>query len=279
MNRSTSRTVVVQGGTDGIGREVARALEARGDRVVVLGRDPARGAEFTHFLPADLSLVAENQRVVEEIEERFDTVDALVLCARHYRTTRLTTRDGFEHNFALFYLSRFLLSHGLLPALERAPTPVILNVAGPGAPLDLVHWDDLQLAHGYEGQAAMFQGGVLNDLLGVDFAGRGHRTRYALFHPGTTATGFSGEYDRDTLAFLERMKRQAKPADLVAGWLLALLDTPPAEPLSAFVERRRIGVHGGAFDAAAAARLRALTDRLLSPFRDPAGTEPPASAP
>ncbi|TDC20570.1 SDR family NAD(P)-dependent oxidoreductase [Streptomyces sp. 8K308] len=279
MNQSSRKTVVIQGGTDGIGRELARALEARGDRAVVLGRDPARGAEFAHFIPAELSLVAENQRVVEELTARFDTVDALVLCARHYRTSRLVTKDGFEENFGLFYLSRLLLSHGLLPALERAPTPVILNVAGPGAPLDLVNWDDLQLAHGYEGQAAMFQAGVLNDLHGVDFAARGHRTRYALLHPGTTATGFSGDYDEATRAFVERMKRIAKPAELVAGWLLDLLDDPPAEPLSAFVEQRRIGVDGTSFDPAAAARLRDLTDRLLSPFRDPAGTEPQASAP
>ncbi|GAB2906613.1 SDR family NAD(P)-dependent oxidoreductase [Streptomyces mayteni] len=283
MNRSsqeTRRTVIVQGGTDGIGRELARALVARGDRVVVLGRDPARGAEFEHFVPADLSLVAENRRVVAELTARFPTVDALVLCARHFRSFRRETADGFEDTFALFYLSRFLLSHGLLATLERSPAaaPAILNVAGPGAPMNLVNWDDLQFAGGYDGQAALFQGGKLNDLLGVDLAAGGHRTRQVLYHPGTTATGFSGEYDAATRAHIETMRRAAKPAAPVARQLLTLLDAPPAEPLSAFVEQRRIGVDGSLFDPAAAARLRARTDELLSPFRDPTGEEPSVSA-
>ncbi|TDC76845.1 SDR family NAD(P)-dependent oxidoreductase [Streptomyces hainanensis] len=283
MNRSSQksgRTVIVQGGTDGIGRELARALVARGDRAVVLGRDRARGAEFEHFVPADLSLVAENRRVVAEVTARFPTVDALVLCARHFRSFRRETADGFEDTFALFYLSRFLLAHGLLAALERSPAaaPAIINVAGPGAPLSLVNWDDLQFVRGYEGQAALFQGGKLNDLLGVDLAARGHRTRQVLYHPGTTATGFSGEYDAATEAHIAAMKRAAKPAAPVARHLLALLDAPPAEPLSAFVEERRIGVGGSPFDPTAAARLRTHTDGLLSPFRDPADEEPSGSA-
>jgi uncharacterized oxidoreductase len=36
------RTVLVTGATRGIGEEVACQLRARGDRVVVTGRDPAR---------------------------------------------------------------------------------------------------------------------------------------------------------------------------------------------------------------------------------------------
>lgn len=38
----TTRTVVVVGGTSGIGLELARTLVARGDRVVLTGRDPER---------------------------------------------------------------------------------------------------------------------------------------------------------------------------------------------------------------------------------------------
>ncbi|UQS22975.1 hypothetical protein L1857_09165 [Amycolatopsis thermalba] len=50
------------------------------------------------------------------------------------------------------------------------------------------------------------------------------------------------------------------------GWAApaaaGVLDSPPAEPLSAFAEGRRIAVHGPEFDARAASRLRAETLRL-----------------
>jgi NAD(P)-dependent dehydrogenase (short-subunit alcohol dehydrogenase family) len=41
----SERTVVVIGGTSGIGLEIARAVVARGDRVVLTGRDPDRARE------------------------------------------------------------------------------------------------------------------------------------------------------------------------------------------------------------------------------------------
>ncbi|MEV7908333.1 SDR family NAD(P)-dependent oxidoreductase, partial [Streptomyces anulatus] len=167
------KTVVISGGTDGIGREIARTRLSRGDNVVVIGRNAEKGKALTEaagesgagarvfFVAADLSLVRENRRVVEEIAERFPVVDALVLCARHYRARRRETAEGFEDNFALFYLSRFLLGHGLAGSLERAERPVIMNVAGPGADLSMVHWDDLQLRRGYDGGTALTQGGKL----------------------------------------------------------------------------------------------------------------------
>lgn len=41
----TDRTVLVVGGTQGIGLELAKDIVARGDRVVITGRDPARAAD------------------------------------------------------------------------------------------------------------------------------------------------------------------------------------------------------------------------------------------
>ena len=40
----TGRAALVTGGTDGIGKDVARGLARRGVRVLVVGRDPDRGA-------------------------------------------------------------------------------------------------------------------------------------------------------------------------------------------------------------------------------------------
>jgi NAD(P)-dependent dehydrogenase (short-subunit alcohol dehydrogenase family) len=267
-----TRTYVVSGGTDGIGAAVARALVSRGDHAVVLGTNRAKARRLAaslrsaagrlSFVEGDLSSVAVARGLACRLVEEHPRIDGLVLCARYFQTRRIVTAEGFEHNFALFYLSRLLLGRGLLPALEAAPRPVIVNVAGPGHPTPL-DWDDLQSARSYDGVAAMFLTGRLNDLLGVRFAELGLRTRYVLFHPGTTSTGFVGEYDPEVAAFIERQKASAKPASVVADSLVDVLDSPPAPPLSALGPGGAVDVSGSLFSRSDAARLAALTDALL----------------
>jgi hypothetical protein len=200
----------------------------------------------------------------------YPVIDALVLCARFYRSWREETPDGIESTLAHFYVSRFLFSHGLRESLGRTDNPVIVNVAGPGASLSIVQWDDLQFSQSYSGISALGQGGKLNDLLGVSFAEQypHGRTRYILIHPGVTATSQAGEYDSATLAVVENMRRYGKPVAVAADPIIELIDTPPADPLSAFVEGHRIGVAGNGFDPAAARKLDQLTRALLAGHRN-----------
>ncbi|MFF0452866.1 SDR family NAD(P)-dependent oxidoreductase [Nocardia africana] len=267
------KTIVITGGTDGIGRYLADEYVKRGDRVVVIGRDAEKGRAFlAHagehgiFVRADLGPLAENRKVLDEIKATYSVIDALVLCARFYRSRRAETPDGIESTFAHFYLSRFLFSHELRELLERADTPAIVNVAGPGAPLSAANFGDLQFARHYAGGAALGQGGKLNDLLGVSFAEQypDGKTRYILVHPGITATGQTGEYDPGTLAMVENMRRYGKPIQVAAAPIIELIDSPPRELLSAYVEGRRIYVGDRSFDTAAARRLDALTRELLA---------------
>ncbi|WP_345568265.1 SDR family NAD(P)-dependent oxidoreductase [Nonomuraea rosea] len=251
------RTLVITGGTDGMGRALARTYLKRGDTVAVVGRDATKAPPGAAFIQADLSLVRENRRVIEEVNARFPVVDALVLCARYFRTHRFVTEEGLEGTFALDYLSRFLLSHGL------AAPRTIVNVSGPGQPDGRIHWGDLMLERGYEGMRAQFQAGKANDLLGVAFAARhGGHTRYVLIHPGGVSTSVAGEYDEATAAHVEALKRYGMPVEEGIEPIVARIDDPPAEPLSAFMRHRRIGLDLPSFDRRAAERLHELTLRL-----------------
>ncbi|RBQ19190.1 oxidoreductase [Spongiactinospora rosea] len=273
------KNIVITGGTSGIGLALARACRDRGDSVLIVAPDPAKGARFIEesekkgagkrvfFIPADLSLVSENERVLREAGDIFPTVDALVLCARFFRSYRRVTAEGLEHQFALYYLSRYLLSHGLVGPMQKAGTSAVVNVAGPGISAGRVHWDDLELTQGYDGWEAMFQGGKLNDLLAVAWAAEhGDRgIRYVLQFPGGTRTGLAGEFDPETAAQVEEMKRGAtKSAEESIVPIVAVIDDPPAEPLTALWEDRFIGLDGWSFDPQAATRLRRLTEDLLA---------------
>jgi PPOX class probable F420-dependent enzyme len=219
-----------------------------------------------HFVLADLSLVAETTRAIDEIRALFSEVDALVLCARHYRSTRSVTDEGFESTFALFYLSRFLMSYGMTDLFDAADEPMILNICGPGADPGEIRWHDLGHEGNYHGTDVMMQGGLLNDLLGVGFAqNRPSRTvRYVLFNPGMVNTSFSGEYDAETEAQIESLRQAAKPVEEGIEPILALLDDPPAEPISASMMGEPISLTGPAFDPEAARRLYVETEKLLS---------------
>jgi PPOX class probable F420-dependent enzyme len=269
---------VITGGTDGMGRAVALDRLRRGDEVAIVGRNAEKGATFldlaaragatgrAHFVHADLGLVAGTRAAIAEIRSLFPAVDALVLCARHYRSTRAVTEEGVEGNFALFYLSRHVMSYEMTDLLEAAETPIIVNVAGPGASTEKIRWHDLEFEHGYDGTAAMMHGGVLNDLLGVGYADGepSRKVRYALLNPGTVGTSFSGEYDAATAARIDAIRAVARPVEEGIEPILALLDRPPAEPVSAWARHEPIPLTGPGFDVAAARRLRAETDRLLA---------------
>ncbi|MFI9507387.1 SDR family NAD(P)-dependent oxidoreductase [Nocardia sp. NPDC052566] len=271
------KTVVITGGTDGMGKALALTYLRRGDRVVVIGTNAGKGralletaAEFgaderVEFIQADLSTIGENRRVIERIEAAHRVVDILVLAARYYRATRFVTADDLEANFALFYLSRYLFVHGLVTRLEQADEPVVLDLSGPGGDLAGMRWDDLQFARTYDPDAVMGQCGKLSDLLAVGFTRRypDSRIRYVLLHPGLTATAFTGEYDAVSAEIVAGMRERGQPMEAALTRILRHLDHPPTAPLSAFMQDNPVDVHGAPFSPEAADRLARLTANLL----------------
>jgi NAD(P)-dependent dehydrogenase (short-subunit alcohol dehydrogenase family) len=269
-------TAVITGGTDGIGRALAGTYLERGHEVLVVGTSAEKGKTFqeyatsrgvgerARFLRADLSRVAENHRVIEWITERYPEVDVLVLGARFHRSTRAETPDGFESNFALFYLSRYLLSHGLAALLGRAEHPVVLNFGGAGR-TGPVRWDDLQLRRNYPGTGTLGHSGALCDLLGVHFTNvhADSPIHYVLNHPGVVATSFAGEYDAAAANAVEHLRTSGKPVAQAVAQILPFLDAPPAR-LTAVLEGARVATDTAAFDPAEAARLHQLTEELLA---------------
>lgn len=260
---------VVSGGTNGMGRAVALGRAERGNRVLALGRNRERGEALAgglvSFLPVDLSSVAETRQVIAHILTEHQVVDALVLCANALAPRRIVTGEGLERTFALYYLSRYLLSLGLRPALDRATAPVIVNVAGVGVTKGEVRWADPQLASGYSMVTAQLQAGRANDLLGVGFAHRsGSRARYVLYHPGFTRSGDRSGLPLALRGLLAAASVAAQPiADAVAP-LHQLLDTPPAEPLTAVDRGRRLPLSFPTLDPQNAERLMDLTEKLLN---------------
>jgi NAD(P)-dependent dehydrogenase (short-subunit alcohol dehydrogenase family) len=177
---------LVTGGTDGIGKVVARGLARRGVRVLVVGRDPDKGAraarelrestgsKAVEFLPADLSLVQEANRLADEVSGRCTALHYLVHSTGIVRGRRELTAEGIESNFAVNYLSRFALTRRLLPLLESSGRPgkaARVVIVGGGAQGGSIH-PDVNLSANFTTLRAVWHFQHANDLFTVELARR-----------------------------------------------------------------------------------------------------------
>ncbi|WP_433477325.1 SDR family NAD(P)-dependent oxidoreductase [Spirillospora sp. CA-142024] len=148
------KTVLVTGGTAGIGRETGRRLARLGAHVILVGRnaDRARDAagelsqEATGqvtWLTAEMSDLAALRRLAEQVAEQYDRLDVLVNNAGGMNPGRRLTPDGVETTFAVNVLAPYALTCLLLPLLGAAGTARVVNLTG-GMPDGTIDPDNLQ---------------------------------------------------------------------------------------------------------------------------------------
>jgi NAD(P)-dependent dehydrogenase (short-subunit alcohol dehydrogenase family) len=259
-----------------MGREIALHYLRGGARVTVIGSTPARGEQLladaaglageAAFVQADLLSVAENHRVIKEVEERHEALDALVVAAMLPFVKRRETVDGLEGTFVLYYLSRFILSYGLTDLLERGETPIITNIGATGITKGAVRrWDDLQFARKYSVVQATMSGGRANDLLAVHYL-QNHpdgRTKYFGVQPPYTKSGTNHlPQPVRTIARVSAALFAKAPVESVRD-TLAVMDAQPAERLILRAVGQPVDPGLKTFDPDAARRLYELTKQLI----------------
>ena len=193
---ASQRIALVTGSTDGLGREVARRLAAEGAHVIVHGRNVERGqavvAEIAaagkgsaRFYRADFASLAEVRRLAGEIRRDYTRLDVLVNNAGVIVPRREVSKDGYEMQFAVNYLSGYLLTYSLLPLLEKGTSPRIVNVSSLAAsPIDFT---DVMLERGYSSNRAYGQSKLAQVMFTIDLAQelKGKGIVVQALHPAT----------------------------------------------------------------------------------------------
>lgn len=201
------RTVLVTGGTAGIGRAAALELARRGAAVVIVGRNRRRGKAAIaqmeqetgearhHFLPADLATLAGVRRLAAEVRDRFDDLDVLFNNAGGFFLRRRLTEDGYERTFALNHLAPFLLTHLLLDTLGRSKSPRIVTTSSGAHRSGEIELEDLHLESRYRPWLAYAQSKLANVLFTRELARRleGDGIPCNCFHPGLVATNLASD--------------------------------------------------------------------------------------
>lgn len=135
------RTCVITGASTGIGRETARSLGLMGARLILVGRSVAKhrqvldelGAESieSELIETELADLRSVAAAASQIEQRHPQVAVLINNAGQ-GGRRGITADGFELAFGVNYLSHYLLTRRLLPALIRNVPARIVNLSSDG---------------------------------------------------------------------------------------------------------------------------------------------------
>jgi NAD(P)-dependent dehydrogenase (short-subunit alcohol dehydrogenase family) len=267
MTSLKGKTALVTGSTDGVGRVVAERLGQMGARVLVHGRDQARGERVVaaikaaggsaEFLEADLAALADVRRLAEAVRATTDRLDILINNAGigSAGATRQTSADGHELRFAVNYLAGFLLTYLLLPLVKQSAPARIVNVASAGQ--QAIDFADVMLTLGYDGTRAYRQSKLAQIMLTIDLAAEldGSGVIVNALHPAT--------YMNTTMV----RRAGVTPISTVeegAAAILNLAASPALEGRSGlyFNGLREARADRQAYDAEARARLRAVSLEL-----------------
>jgi NAD(P)-dependent dehydrogenase (short-subunit alcohol dehydrogenase family) len=187
------RTVVITGANSGLGRACAEALAARGARVLMAVRDPAKGHEAAatmtgdvHVRRLDLADLPSVRAFAAAIDE---PVNLLVNNAGLMAPPLGRTVDGFELQFGTNHLGHFALTNLLLPRI----TDRVVTVSSNAHRLGTIDFTDLNWEHRrYRGLRAYGQSKLANLLFTAELQRRldavGSPLRAVAAHPGVVAT-------------------------------------------------------------------------------------------
>ena len=125
----TGRTVLVTGGTKGIGKGIARVFVHAGANVVVVGRGAETGEAAAEelgsraaFVAADVGVAADCERMAAETVERFGGIDVLCANAGVFPDAKLEdmTEEDIDAIFATNVKGTMLSVKACMGALESS---------------------------------------------------------------------------------------------------------------------------------------------------------------
>ena len=275
----SGKTCMVTGATSGIGLATAKKLAQAGAQVVLVGRDPARGAEaLVHireglseergeFLQADLARMAEVRRLAREFSQRHQRLDVLVNNVGVFFLTPRLTVEGFEATLAVNYLGVFLLTHLLLGVLrDRAPSRII-NVSSDSHRMAKIDFEYLRGGRRYAGNRAYAQTKLAMVMSTYELARRLQGTGITAnaVHPGFTATRMFENSGGVVKFFAPVIRLLGKSAEEGADTVFYLASSAEVEGIAGkyFVHRRAVASAACSYDEDAARRLWMLTEEKV----------------
>ena len=241
------RTVLITGGTGGIGYQTARVLARQGAQVLITGlkagpgEDAAAairresGQDLVTFLQADHATVAGNQQLADQVRAAVTGLDVLVNNVGGLYQSRWETADGYEATLAMNFVGPFALTGELLPLLQASAPARCVNVVSAGFKM----WkpdpfQDVQSTEHFVSGDVYAHTKLLNVLFSLALAKRlpAEQVTVNLVHPGMSWTPMTQSMTSQTMPSLRLVWPlvrlvQRRRSPVKAGQRVAFLASSP----------------------------------------------------
>jgi len=273
----SQKTIIITGGTSGIGLACVNDLLKKGWKIYLLARGKEKAAELEKnasgnlsFIYCDLTDLASVKQAADQLKSAIADVDVLMNNAGAWFMKRQFTRDDIEMSFGLNHLGHFLLTTELLDLLIKSKCRVI-NVSSIAHRQGVLDFADMRWEkRKYEVFKAYGASKLANILFAKELVNRyGDQglTAYSL-HPGVVATNFGNT----TKGLLSLIYSLVKPFMITpekgAKTQLMLATREGMEEYSGeyFVKEKVKRPEKQALDMGKAEELWSFSEELVAPF-------------
>ena len=200
----SSKTILITGATNGIGRQTALELTKLGHTIVFNARDMTRGQKVAEdlkiasgnnnifTLECDLSSFDSIKKFATEFATEFERLDVLINNAGTWEKEYSKTVDGIETTFAVNHLAPFLLTNLLLPKLKASTPARIINVSS-ALHSGKINFEDIEFERSFVGLVPYTQSKLANILFTNKLARelKGSGVTVNSLHPGIIRTAMT----------------------------------------------------------------------------------------
>ena len=195
-NDLEGKTIIITGGSSGIGAAAARICSHMGANVVITGRSGETKSLATEldcdYYLVDYTSFAEVRQFAHTLLEKYPRIDVLVNNVGAIISDRRLTKDGHEMTLQVNHLSAFLLTQQLKERLESSKA-VVINTSSAANLLGKLNFNDLENERSYNAMRAYGAAKLMNILHAMEISRRFDGVNAASFHPGAVSTGFARE--------------------------------------------------------------------------------------
>jgi NAD(P)-dependent dehydrogenase (short-subunit alcohol dehydrogenase family) len=273
----TGRTVIITGANSGIGRAAARALSAKGARVVLAVRDTGKGETAAATMSGDAEVRKLDLASLESVREFASNwngeIDILINNAGVMVPPLSRTADGFEVQFGTNHLGHFALTNLLLEHV----TGRVVTVSSSGHRFGRIDFDDLNWERKpYKAWRAYGQSKLANLLFTAELQRRlidaGSSLLANAAHPGYAATNLQFHSGRRSMDAFNSIANRLFAQDEDGGALPTIYAAVGEFPGNSFAgpggfmelrgAPKLVGRTSAAKDMAVAGRLWSVSEEL-----------------
>lgn len=273
-----AKTIVITGGSDGIGAAAARQLSRDGHHIVIVGRSPEKSKAVADDLGADwfvadFAELTQVRTLAAALLDSYPTIDVLANNAGGILGSSQRTADGFEKTFQVNHLAPFLLTNLLMDRLVQSRA-VVINTSSSAGRRAFANFDDLDAVQNQHHLVAYATAKCANMLFTAELHRRYHHigVSTAAFHPGSVASNFSAETGSRLFALVYRTPLRglllATPEQGAEQLVWLASTTPGADWQSGeyYVKRQPAAMHKNALDTGLTQRFWNASRELVAPM-------------